>query len=126
MAHYTCHINLIVIDDVWTIRAWEAIRARVIVATWIDTVAKACRSANTWEDNIYRVKHLEFEDSEKLLVDRIFGPNNACPRELEKAKNNFLEKCDRLPLVIASVSASYKSPGSIGMWDKVSNSIGSD
>nr|CAB3461986.1 unnamed protein product [Digitaria exilis] len=128
---------LIVIDDVWTIAAWDNIQcrlpenncsSRIIVTTRMETVAKACSSASTSEDNICRIQHLGPQDSEEIFVSRVFGAKNACPKELEKAKNKILKKCGGLPLAIismASLLANYKSPGSADMWNRVCNSIGS-
>ncbi|KAF7067689.1 hypothetical protein CFC21_073546 [Triticum aestivum] len=128
---------LIVIDDVWTISAWDAIRcklldnnnsSRIIVTTRIETVAKACTLANAWGDHIYRVKPLKLEDSKTLFVNRVFGPNNVCPNDLETAMDGILKKSAGLPLAIVSIAsllASYKTPGSLEMWTRICNSIGS-
>ncbi|TVU39352.1 hypothetical protein EJB05_12765 [Eragrostis curvula] len=128
---------LIVIDDVWTIAAWDAIQcrlpennhsSRIIVTTRMETVAKACSPASISEDNICRIQHLGPQDSEKIFLNRVFGANNACPEELKEVKNNILKKCGGLPLAIismASLLANNKSPGSVDMWNRVWNSIGS-
>ncbi|TVU03976.1 hypothetical protein EJB05_50472, partial [Eragrostis curvula] len=94
----------------------------------METVAKACSPASISEDNICRIQHLGPRDSEKIFLNRVFGANNACPEELKEVKNNILKKCGGLPLAIismASLLANYKSPGSVDMWNRVWNSIGS-
>ncbi|CAO2182665.1 unnamed protein product [Urochloa humidicola] len=127
---------LIVIDDVWSEAAWDAIQcvlpenncgSRIIVTTRIDTVARACSDAS---DCIYRIKALSPEDSKKLFLSRVFGSTNgACPtREIEDVMQKILRKCGGLPLAIISIAsllASYKSPESIHMWETVLKSIGS-
>lgn len=74
------------------------------------------------------MKPLEPEDSKKLFVNRVFGPDDVCPTELQEAMDNILKKCGGLPLAVVSIAsllASYKSPGSVEMWERVCNSIGS-
>ncbi|CAO2210273.1 unnamed protein product [Urochloa humidicola] len=91
---------LILIDDVWSIAAWDAIRSklpssncgsRVIVTTRIDTVAKACSDAN--DDCIHHMKRLDDKDSEQLFVSKAFGAGKSCPKDLEAAMKSILKKC---------------------------------
>ncbi|KAF0896660.1 hypothetical protein E2562_026773 [Oryza meyeriana var. granulata] len=126
---------LILIDDVWSIPAWDAIRSklpssncgsRIIVTTRIDTVAKACSDAN--DDYIHHMKKLEDEESEKLFVSKAFGSGNSCPKDLKDAMGIILKKCGGLPLAIVSIAsllASYKPPEGKEMWETVQRSIGS-
>lgn len=128
---------LIVIDDVWTIAAWDAIRSmlpdnnldsRIMVTTRIETVAVGCSDASeTCGDNIYQIQPLNSEDSKKLFLSRAFGSKDAtCPKELEVEMDKILKKCGGLPLAIVSISsllASYKSPDHKDMWDRVCKSI---
>ncbi|KAF8779114.1 hypothetical protein HU200_002787 [Digitaria exilis] len=128
---------LIVIDDVWTIAAWDAIRSklpennldsRIMVTTRIETVAVGCSDAGEISgDNIYHIQPLNSEDSRKLFLSRAFGSKDAtCPKELEDEMDKILEKCGGLPLAIVSISsllASYKSPEHKDMWDRVCKSI---
>ncbi|CAD6207273.1 unnamed protein product [Miscanthus lutarioriparius] len=126
---------LILIDDVWSIAAWDAIRSklpssncgsRIIVTTRIDTVAKACSDAN--DDYIHHMKKLNDEDSEQLFVSKAFGIGNTCPKDLEAAMRSILKKCGGLPLAIVSIAsllASYKPPEGKRMWETVQKSIGS-
>lgn len=123
------------IDDVWSISAWDAIRSklpssncgsRIIVTTRMDTVAKACSDAN--DDYIHHMKKLNDEDSEHLFVSKAFGFGNTCPKDLEAAMRSILKKCGGLPLAIVSIAsllASYKPPEGKKMWEIVQKSIGS-
>ncbi|KAM3215218.1 hypothetical protein ACQJBY_067292 [Aegilops geniculata] len=126
---------LIVIDDVWTIAAWDAILAnlpenncgsRIIVTTRITTVAKACSNKSEY---IYTVKQLEPEDSKKLFLSRAFGSMDAtCPDSLKVAMIDILKKCGGLPLAIISMASllrNYNSADGKDMWERVSKSIGS-
>ncbi|KAL6647930.1 hypothetical protein ACP70R_015367 [Stipagrostis hirtigluma subsp. patula] len=131
---------LIVIDDVWTIRAWERIiqallpaenvhDSRIIVTTRIAAVAKACSTASVRGDYIHDMKPLEDKDSKKLFLSRVFGSmdDSSCPKELQVPMNDILKKCGGLPLAIvsiASVLAGYTSPGSHDKWETIYKSIG--
>lgn len=127
------------IDDIWTISAWNSIQnklleiennldSRIIVTTRIEGVAKACSTPSAGAC-IHKMKPLELEDSTKLFEDRVFGPNNAtCPDQLKETMMDILKKCGGLPLAIVSIAsllASYRSPGSIELWKRICNSIGS-
>ncbi|XP_062201328.1 disease resistance protein Pik-2-like [Phragmites australis] len=129
---------LIVIDDIWTIRAWEAIQSvlpenycdsRIIVTTRIDTVAKACSPASVSGHNIHHMKPLKLEDATKLFLSRAFGSVDAsCPVELKDVMESILRKCGGLPLAIvsiASILAAYTSSGSKDKWETICKSIGS-
>ncbi|PVH38487.1 hypothetical protein PAHAL_5G270200 [Panicum hallii] len=83
-----------------------------------------------FNDCIYRIKALGPEDSTKLFLSRAFGSTNgSCPMELEDAMKKVLKKCGGLPLAIVSIGsllASYNSPESKHMWERVFKSIGSE
>ena len=124
------------IDDVWTISAWDAIRpklpynncaSRIIVTTRIDTIAQTC--SDDTSGSIYRIEALNTEDSEKLFLSRAFGSMSAsCPNELKDTMEKILKKCGGLPLAIISIAsllASYTTPESKNMWNTVLKSISS-
>ncbi|KAM3351036.1 hypothetical protein ACQJBY_023206 [Aegilops geniculata] len=127
---------LIVVDDVWSVPAWEAIRnilpkkncgSKIIVTTRINTVAKA---ASFSEYFVHHMKPLKPKASEKLFVKKVFGSteNGTCPPEFKETMDAILKKCGGLPLAIISIASllpSYRSAESIEMWERVSRSIGS-
>ena len=126
------------IDDVWSVRAWEAIQSklpennkgsRIILTTRIETVASACSPASFSGLCIHKMEPLKLEDSKKLFVSRVFGSMDvAYPKELEDVMSDILKKCGGLPLAIisiASVLVGYKSPGGKDKWDRVCKSLGS-
>ncbi|XP_037446405.1 disease resistance protein Pik-2-like [Triticum dicoccoides] len=124
---------LIVVDDVWSLSSWEAIRgrlaenncgSRIILTTRIDEVAKA---ASVSEYFVHHMKTLELEASQKLFVQRVFGSTD-CPSELKVFMDTILKRCGGLPLAIVSIASlfgSYRSAEGIEMWERVSRSIGS-
>ncbi|XP_066391653.1 disease resistance protein Pik-2-like [Miscanthus floridulus] len=129
---------LIVIDDVWSVRAWEAIQSklpennkgsRIILTTWIETMANACSPGSFSGLCIHKMEPLKLEDSKKLFISRVFGSMDvAYPKEFEDVMSDILKKCGGLPLAIisiASVLVGYKSLGGKDKWDRVYKSLGS-
>ncbi|XP_037470162.1 disease resistance protein Pik-2-like, partial [Triticum dicoccoides] len=130
---------LIVIDDIWTIAAWDAIRSRlpgskcgrIIVTTRIKTVANECSDVSATEDYIHHMEPLKSEDSKELFISRAFGSSvekASHTEELEDIMGRILKKCAGLPLAIVSIAsllANYKYPESKDMWETVWKSIGS-
>ncbi|KAK3164399.1 hypothetical protein QOZ80_1AG0017300 [Eleusine coracana subsp. coracana] len=128
---------LIVMDDLWTIRAWESIHSvlpenncnsRIIVTTRIEAVAKACSLASSVKGHfIHHMEPFKLEDSKRLFLSRAFGSLDASyPTELKDVMDTILKKCGGLPLAIvsiASVLAGYKSSGSIDKWETICKSI---
>lgn len=124
------------IDDVWSIAAWDAIRSklpvtdsncgsRIIVTTRIHTVAKACSAAS---DYIHHMKKLDDTESKQLFISKAFGSKSPCPDDLKDAMESILKKCSGLPLAIVSIAsllANYKPPEGKEMWETIKNSIGS-
>lgn len=121
------------IDDVWTIPAWDAIRSklpenncgsRVLVTTWIDTVAKACSPDSVTGNYIYYIKPLDLQDSRKLFLRFL---RVSCSGEREEEMHNILTKCAGLPIAIVSIAgllSGYKLPESKNIWERIHRSIG--
>ncbi|XP_066395821.1 disease resistance protein Pik-2-like [Miscanthus floridulus] len=138
-AHSALHLGyLVVIDDVWSVRAREAIQSklpeskkgsRIMVTTRIEIVANACSPNSSSGLCIHKMEPLKVEDSKKLFVSRVFGSMDAVyPKQFEDVMGDILKKCGGLPLAIvsiASVLVGYKSLGSKDKWDRVCKSIGS-
>lgn len=86
---------LIIIDDIWNISDWGAIRSalpdndygyRVIITTRILSVAKEAGGP-------YQMRPLSPSDSRTLLYNRIFGREykDICPKELLEVSEKILE-----------------------------------
>jgi disease resistance protein RPM1 len=97
------------IDDVWSLPAWEAIHirlpenncsSRIIVTTRIESVAKA---SSVSEDLVHHMEPLEPKASQKLFLKIVFGSTGTCPDGLEDIMKNIFKKCSGLPLAIVSI-----------------------
>ncbi|KAL6839567.1 hypothetical protein ACP4OV_030506 [Aristida adscensionis] len=127
---------IIILDDIWTISAWESIRcalpdnkmgSRVIVTTRNEDVAKVCCShPNDW---VYKIQRLSDATSRELLFRRIFGSADKLPDdELEGVSNCILRKCGGLPLAIMSIGSllASKTNRTKREWQKVCDNLGSE
>ncbi|CAL4943638.1 unnamed protein product [Urochloa decumbens] len=124
---------LIVIDDVWSISAWEIVKSvlpensyhsRVITTTRITNVAKSCCSDS--QELIYAIKPLNVTDSQRLFMRRIFDSEDDCPPQLEEVSQAILKKCGGLPLAIISISSLLSTKLKIkDQWERVKDGIGS-
>ncbi|KAG8089650.1 hypothetical protein GUJ93_ZPchr0011g27245 [Zizania palustris] len=125
---------LIVIDDIWSISAWEILKcvfpennnsgSRIITTTRILDIAMLCCS--TFKGSIYHIQPLSDSDSKRLFSKRIFHRENSCPSHLEELSKMILRKCGGLPLAIHHVASLLATkPSTKEEWELVLNSIGS-
>ncbi|KAI4313026.1 hypothetical protein MLD38_037805 [Melastoma candidum] len=101
---------LIVLDDVWFITEWDAIRnalpnndqgSRVMITTRsIDIASTACAK---FGGEVHNMEPLQADVSWELFCRKTFQ-GNPCPSHLEDICKNILRKCDGLPLAIVAIS----------------------
>nr|BAJ97835.1 predicted protein [Hordeum vulgare subsp. vulgare] len=125
---------LVIIDDIWSIVAWDAINcafpenncsSRIVATTRILEVASSCCPGP--DDQIYEMKPLSDPHSERLFFRRIFGSDNCYPHMFIEVSKAILKKCGGLPLAIISISGLLANrPRVKEEWEKVKRSIGSD
>ncbi|CAL4888553.1 unnamed protein product [Urochloa decumbens] len=124
---------LIVIDDIWSISAWEHVqcalpsnnnRSRIITTTRSKAVAIACCTGT--DGHTYEAKPLSENDSKRLLFRRIFGSSEDCPQYLTAVASDILRKCVGLPLAIISVAGllANRHP-TVEVWSRTLKSISS-
>ncbi|KAL8056971.1 hypothetical protein ABFX02_04G153300 [Erythranthe guttata] len=96
---------LIVIDDIWSIEAWEEVcrffpdnnnGSRIVVTTRILNVAAHFDSA------CFELTFLDEDKSWKLFCEKAFG-QVGCPSELEDIGKEIVKKCKGLPLSISVI-----------------------
>ncbi|KAE8772400.1 Disease resistance protein RPM1 [Hordeum vulgare] len=124
---------LIVIDDIWSISAWNAIKnafpendfsSRIIATTRIVDLARSC--CLDGNGRMYEMEALSDLHSKRLFFKRIFGSVDRCPDVLKQVSNKILKKCGGLPLAIISISSLLATkPVVKDEWERVRRSIGS-
>uniref|UniRef100_A0A0D9XU04 Uncharacterized protein n=1 Tax=Leersia perrieri TaxID=77586 RepID=A0A0D9XU04_9ORYZ len=98
----------ILIDDIWSVSAWENIRdslpssnkgSCVVVTTRFISVAEACRRQ---QGHVHKLKQLDLASSYSLFL-QIISANDLCPVRPINA-GAILKKCGGLPLAIVVVT----------------------
>ncbi|KAK4743562.1 hypothetical protein SAY87_001563 [Trapa incisa] len=123
---------LIVLDDVWNVIEWEAIKyafpndgcgSRVMLTTRNADVASASQA--DFGGNIHKSKPLNDEESWKLFCRKTFSETNLCPPSLEETCKSILKKCEGLPLPIVAISGvlASKDTQRVDEWDLVRRSL---
>ncbi|GJN25860.1 hypothetical protein PR202_gb13746 [Eleusine coracana subsp. coracana] len=118
-------VYFIVIDDIWKTDIWETRKfalvennngSRLITTTRISDVAVQA-------DEVYKLKPLPDDQSEKLFYTRIFGANGTSPNnQLKEVSNKIIKKCDGVPLAIITM-ASLLVGKTTEEWIEVCHSI---
>ncbi|PKU78940.1 Disease resistance protein RPP13 [Dendrobium catenatum] len=128
---------IVVLDDIWSIDAWESIkhalpennnRSRVIVTTRIEEVANNCCADASGVDYVYKLQLLSKEQSMELFQRRVFGHNKRYPEHLENVANDLIAKCGGLPLAIVAMAGVLKSmptPDDHQQWTNLLNNLSS-
>ncbi|PON63354.1 NB-ARC domain, LRR domain containing protein [Parasponia andersonii] len=124
---------LIVLDDVWHVRAWESIKlalprndkygSRVLITTRNAEIASSsCVETNDW---VFSLAPLAEEESWDLFCKKAFQ-GNSCPPHLEETCRLILKRCGGLPLAIVAIGAvlGAKDKASKDEWSILRDSIG--
>ncbi|KAK8498237.1 hypothetical protein V6N11_062114 [Hibiscus sabdariffa] len=122
---------LVVLDDVWSIRAWQEIKiafaegmrgSRVVVTTRRED-AVPCQSG--FVSHVHLIQPLRMKDAWELFCKKAF-PNSlgGCPSHLDESlARNLVEKCEGLPLAIATLGGLMSSKKSITEWKRVHDNL---
>lgn len=133
---YACCSNryFLLIDDLWSVSAWENIwvslpknshGSTIVVTTRFTSVAKATRRQQN--DRICMLDRLSEDKSKSLFIERIFGGSDPCPDEFRDTKDKVLKKCGGLPLAIVAVAGLLaRDPRTSTHWTKVQDSLSSE
>ncbi|KAG5589265.1 hypothetical protein H5410_039779 [Solanum commersonii] len=120
---------LIVVDDIWSIEAWEYIRlwfpennnrSRILLTTRIMEVARYA----SYPKNPFPMRVLDPEESWNLFCQKAFGKND-CPAEFENVGKVVVGNCNGLPLMISVVAGSLSSKRTLDEWNEVARSVSS-
>ncbi|KAL7153437.1 hypothetical protein ABFS83_04G168900 [Erythranthe nasuta] len=117
---------LIVLDDIWSIKAWEKIMfffpdnnngSRIVLTTRLANVAIH------FGPSYLSLKFLEEDKSWKLFCQKAF-PQEGCPPQLEKIGKNIAKNCKGLPLLIVVIGGLLrKSSTTQELWENISKDI---
>ncbi|XP_057786710.1 putative late blight resistance protein homolog R1B-16 [Salvia miltiorrhiza] len=120
---------LIIMDDMWSIEAWEGVKSflpnnkngsRVVVTTRLSNLASTLPNSSSLE-----MKLLDEDDSWDLLSKTVFG-ENGCPLELEKIGKKIGKGCKGLPLSIVVVGGLLaKSKHTREFWESIEENLNS-
>ncbi|VAH53904.1 unnamed protein product [Triticum turgidum subsp. durum] len=123
---------LIVVDDIWKVDDWNAIKcafpttspgSKIITTTRINDVAESCCSS--FSGHIYNLRPLNMLQSRQLLYARLFNSEEKCPSDLKEIADQILQKCDGVPLAIVAISGVLAHKASKkDKWNQVKDSIG--
>ncbi|KAL2243749.1 putative late blight resistance protein homolog R1A-10 [Sesamum indicum] len=121
---------LIVMDDMWSISAWDELRlffpnnrngSRILVTTRISNVAISLGTHSP-----YVMDFLDEDKSWNLLCQKAFGEDNCPYPKLEEIGKTIAKKCNGLPLAIVVIGGLLaNSNRTLEHWESVAKSINS-
>ncbi|GFP93210.1 putative late blight resistance protein homolog r1a-6 [Phtheirospermum japonicum] len=100
---------LLVLDDVWTVEAWDAIRdalpesngrSRVLVTS---RSVKVATHANPYRPP-HRVRFLTEDEGWELLRLKVLGNSHQWPQDLEENGKHLTQQCNGLPILILMIA----------------------
>ncbi|KAL3812752.1 hypothetical protein ACJIZ3_014020 [Penstemon smallii] len=122
---------LIVLDDIWSITAWDEISkflpdngngSRIMITTRLSILALSLGSLNHYHE----MKFLDDDVSWNLLSEMVFdqGEQVVCPPELEKFGQIIAKNCRGLPLAIVVIGGLLKvSDKTREYWSEVAENV---
>ncbi|KAK4420255.1 Disease resistance protein RPP13 [Sesamum alatum] len=122
---------LIVLDDVWDEKVWNMLSgclpddkmgSRIMLTSRIEGVA--LHISSDAGKIFHKMRFLNEEESWHLLRAKVFGEENLCPPQLEKAGRKIAENCQGLPLSIIAVAKHLSQfEKTQEYWQKVANEV---
>ncbi|KAL0417163.1 UNVERIFIED_CONTAM: putative disease resistance RPP13-like protein 3 [Sesamum latifolium] len=120
---------LIIMDDVWSIKAWEDLKlsfpnngngSRILVTTRLLDVARPLGSQNHY----LTINFLDEDISWNLLCEKVFAQKSCPYQELEEIGRNIAKGCCGLPLAIVVVGGLLaKSKKTRKYWEFVAENV---
>ncbi|XP_062096018.1 disease resistance protein RPM1-like [Humulus lupulus] len=122
---------LVVLDDIWDVDAWEAVKvafrnnnngSRVMITSRIADVAST--STKDVGGQILTLNPLSSKDSWTLFCAKAFQ-GKACPAHLEEISRDILKRCEGLPLAIVAIGSmlATKDINRVDEWEIVHRSL---
>ncbi|RCV18633.1 hypothetical protein SETIT_3G317500v2 [Setaria italica] len=100
---------LIIVDDIWSINAWE-----IIKCIFVENNNACCCQC---QGHVYQMQPLNELHSRNLFFKRVFGT----------VDDNILRKCKGVPLTITSIASLLANKSMhVETWERIHNSLGSE
>ncbi|XP_048493875.1 disease resistance protein RPM1-like [Beta vulgaris subsp. vulgaris] len=136
---------MVVFDDVWSVEFWDFIRhalpndnnnsqgSRVLITTRSDEVASSCNTSS--RDHIYKLNRLPEDKALELFCKKVFhhSSDSSCndvkqvPPELRELANNFVRRCEGLPLAIVTIGGLLSTKRKeVYQWQELEKNLGSE
>ncbi|XP_019181845.1 PREDICTED: putative disease resistance RPP13-like protein 3 [Ipomoea nil] len=124
---------LIVMDDVWSIDAWNGVRgcfpddsigSRVLLTTRLKNVAQAAATTVN-PKNCYGMRFFNPEESWDLFKEKEFLVEISNQVEFETIGKKVVEKCYGLPLAVAVAAGLFSKLATLEEWKNVEKAIDS-
>ncbi|KAH0735818.1 hypothetical protein KY285_011525 [Solanum tuberosum] len=122
---------LVVIDDIWTIGAWDDIRqcfpdcnnrSRILLTTRNVEVAGYASSGKP----PYHMRLMDFDESWSLLYEKVFV-KDSFPSEFEQLGKQIALKCGGLPLAIIVIAGLLSKTGkTLDEWQSIAENVSSE
>ncbi|XP_059650140.1 putative disease resistance RPP13-like protein 3 [Cornus florida] len=123
---------LVVLDDIWNIDAWEAVKyafldnnskSQIMLTTRFGDIAST--SCTETGGNVYSLNPLSLEDAWTLFCRKAFPGKASCPRHLEDISRSILKRCEGLPLAIVTIGGvlATKNQSRIDEWHMLHRSL---
>ncbi|XP_051123131.1 putative late blight resistance protein homolog R1A-3 [Andrographis paniculata] len=119
---------LIVMDDIWTVQAWDDLRrffpdngngSRIIVTTRLSQVADSLGSHDP-----YPMIFLDPNTSWSLFCQTVFAEEDCPHQELEQSGRKIVKNCRGLPLQIAVIGGLLAKSGmTTEYWESVAENV---
>ncbi len=119
------------IDDIWDIPSWTAIRCALVENNAGSRIIATTRDFSIAEQIgiPHGLKALTPESSKKLFYGKIFGSEDKCPTDFVEVSEKILNKCGNVPLAIVTIASVLAAANTMrnptNEWNKVYTSIGS-
>ncbi|KAJ9552091.1 LOW QUALITY PROTEIN: hypothetical protein OSB04_016136 [Centaurea solstitialis] len=110
---------LIVIDDIWSIEAWDKMKFRILLTTRLNEVALHMKPHGF----VHSLPCLTEEESWEILKQKVFH-GDECPQWLVEPGRQIARKCQGLPLSLV-VMAGVLATTNKDLWENIACSVGS-
>ncbi|XP_057789227.1 putative disease resistance RPP13-like protein 3 [Salvia miltiorrhiza] len=123
---------LLVLDDVWSVGAWEGIKQVLPLENGkgkvlITSREEAVGVATCVYRKAHKLRFLTKAESWTLLQYEVFGSLEECPEELSAIGKNIATKCDGVPLTIVVIGGILLDQLGRGVamegWEEVSTNV---